>query len=140
MGILREIRLSFPRRLSGAEFVRTLLWFALTVALTGCTARSVEYCRGHDAACSTVGLKIAAAWHARRGSTNIYVVLVRVGPDGKLAEAPTIVESTPDNGDPQWAADRDEAIKAVYRAQPFDVSAAGLGPMEVRLDPRAPSR
>jgi hypothetical protein len=96
------------------------------------------YCSGHDAACSTVGLKIAAAWHARRGSTNVYVVRLRVGPDGKLVEPPTVVTTTPDNGDPQWATDRDEAINAVYRAQPFDTSAEGLGVMEVTLDPRPP--
>jgi hypothetical protein len=121
----------------GGEVLRTLLWVTLALALAACASRSDQHCVGNDAACSTVGFKIAAAWRPRPGSTNIYVVRLRVGPDGKLAAPPAMLTTPPHNADPHWFADRDEAVRAVLRAQPFDVSAAGLGPMEVRLDPRA---
>jgi hypothetical protein len=118
------------------------------LALGSCSRSANPGCYGQpgdprvallDAACNTVGLKIGAAWRPRAGSTNFYVLLLRIGADGKLTEPPKVMESTPDNGDPQWGADRDEAINAVYRAQPFDVSAQLIDhSIEVRLDPRAP--
>jgi hypothetical protein len=133
----RKTGLQAARKARAGRVMRTLLPLVLAVFLAACAGQPIEGgCEGPEGACNAVGKRIRVFWNPRRESTNVYVVRFRLGADGKLAGPPTVM--TPANGDPKWAEDRDEAIRAVYRAQPFDVAAAGSSLIEVTLDPRWP--